>query len=167
MNLYMQLPRNVVMEIKNRYTKLSNSEVRYSITGGPSKTLVVLLQEPNSSKDVFDDLTINIVNQGFQVLSFDFKGKSQFNYLAEVDKDEMYAEQAAELISKFIPFEIERNINLIGNFSDGNVTEIVSNRLEHYTSLTMNMPSEISQVPSSSGLVSLLHNFQSSEEISA
>ncbi len=155
------------MEIKNRYTELSNIEVRYSITGGPSKTLVVLLQEPNSSKDVFDDLTINIVNQGFQVLSFDFKGKSQFNYLAEVDKDEMYAEQAAELISKFIPFEIERNINLIGNFSDGNVTEIVSNRLEHYTSLTMNMPSEISQVPSSSGLVSLLHNFQSSEEISA
>ena len=67
------------MEIKNRYTELSNIEVRYSITGGPSKTLVVLLQEPNSSKDVFDDLTINIVNQGFQVLSFDFKGKSQFN----------------------------------------------------------------------------------------
>ncbi len=167
MNLYMQLSRNIVMEIKNRYTELSNIEVRYSITGGPSKTLVVLLQEPNSSKDVFDDLTINIVNQGFQVLSFDFMGKSQFNYLAEVDKDEMYAEQAAELISKFIPFEIERNINLIGNFSDGNVTEIVSNRLEHYTSLTMNMPSEISQVPSSSGLVSLLHNFQSSEEISA
>lgn len=167
MNLYMQLSRNVVMEIKDRYTKLSNSEVRYSITGGPSKTLVVLLQEPNSSKDVFDDLTINIVNQGFQVLSFDFNGKSQFNYLAEVDKDEMYAEQAAELISKFIPFDIERNINLIGNFSEGNVTEIVSNRLEHYTSLTMNMPSEISQVPSSSGLVSLLHNFQSSEEISA
>ena len=167
MNLYMQLSRNVVMEIKDRYTKLSNSEVRYSITGGPSKTLVVLLQEPNSSKDVFDDLTISIVNQGFQVLSFDFNGKSQFNYLAEVDRDEMYAEQAAELISKFIPFEIERNINLIGNFSEGNVTEIVSNRLEHYTSLTMNMPSEISQVPSSSGLVSLLHNFQSSEEISA
>ena len=167
MNLYMQLSRNVVMEIKDRYTKLSNSEVRYSITGGPSKTLVVLLQEPNSSKDVFDDLTINIVNQGFQVLSFDFNGKSQFNYLAEVDRDEMYAEQAAELISKFIPFEIERNINLIGNFSEGNVTEIVSNRLEHYTSLTTNMPSEISQVPSSSGLVSLLHNFQSSEEISA
>ena len=167
MNLYMQLSRNDVMEIKDRYTELSNSEVRYSITGGPSKTLVVLLQEPNSSKDVFDDLTINIVNQGFQVLSFDFMGKSQFNYLAEVDKDEMYAEQTAELISKFIPFEIERNINLIGNFSDGNVTEIVSNRLEHYTSLTMNMPSEISQVPSSSGLVSLLHNFQSSEEISA
>ena len=163
----MQLSRNVVMEIKDRYTKLSNSEVRYSITGGPSKTLVVLLQEPNSSKDDFDDLTINIVNQGFQVLSFDFNGKSQFNYLAEVDRDEMYAEQAAELISKFIPFEIERNINLIGNFSEGNVTEIVSNRLEHYTSLTMNMPSEISQVPSSSGLVSLLHNFQSSEEISA
>ena len=95
------------MEIKNRYTELSNSEVRYSITGGPSKTLVVLLQEPNSSKDVFDDLTINVVNQGFQVLSFDFNGKSQFNYLAEVDRDEMYAEQAAELISKFIPFEIE------------------------------------------------------------
>ncbi len=167
MNLYMRLSRDVVMEIKDRYTELSNSEVRYSITGGPSKTLVVLLQEPNSSKDVFGDLTINIVNQGFQVLSFDFNGKSQFNYLAEVDKDEIYAEQAAELISKFIPFEIERNINLIGNFSDGNVTEIVSNRLEHYTSLTMNMPSEISQVPSSSGLVSLLHNFQPSEEISA
>ena len=167
MNLYMRLSRDVVMEIKDRYTELSNSEVRYSITGGPSKTLVVLLQEPNSSKDVFDDLTVNIVNQGFQVLSFDFNGKSQFNYLAEVDKDEIYAEQAAELISKFIPFEIERNINLIGNFSDGNVTEIVSNRLEHYTSLTMNMPSEISQVPSSSGLVSLLHNFQPSEEISA
>tara|TARA_A100001388_G_scaffold155015_1_gene115322 strand:- start:426 stop:917 length:492 start_codon:yes stop_codon:yes gene_type:complete len=163
----MRLSRDVVMEIKDRYTELSNSEVRYSITGGPSKTLVVLLQEPNSSKDVFGDLTINIVNQGFQVLSFDFNGKSQFNYLAEVDKDEIYAEQAAELISKFIPFEIERNINLIGNFSDGNVTEIVSNRLEHYTSLTMNMPSEISQVPSSSGLVSLLHNFQPSEEISA
>ena len=167
MNLYMQLSRNVIMEIKDRHTKLSNSEVRYSITGGPSKTLVVLLQEPNSSKDVFDDLTINIVNQGFQVLSFDFNGKSQFNYLAEVDRDELYAEQAAELVSKFIPFGIERNINLIGNFSDGNVTEIVSDRLEHYTSLTMNMPSEISQVPSSSGLVSLLHNFQSSEEISA
>lgn len=155
------------MEIKNRRTKLSNSEVKYSITGGPSKTLVVLLQEPNSSKDIFDDLTINIVNQGFQVLSFDFDGKSQFDYLAEVDRDELYAEQAAELVSKFIPFGIERNINLIGNFSDGNVTEIVSDRLEHYTSLTMNMPSEISQVPSSSGLVSLLHNFQSSEEISA
>ena len=155
------------MEIKNRRTKLSNSEVKYSITGGPSKTLVVLLQEPNSSKDIFDDLTINIVNQGFQVLSFDFDGKSQFNYLTEVDRDELYAEQAAELVSKFIPFGIERNINLIGNFSDGNVTEIVSDRLEHYTSLTMNMPSEISQVPSSSGLVSLLHNFQSSEEISA
>ena len=155
------------MEIKNRHTKLSNCEVRYSITGGPSKTLVVLLQEPNSSKDIFDDLTMNIVNQGFQVLSFDFNGKSQLNYLAEEDKDEMYAGQAAELISKFIPFEIERNINLIGNFSDGSVTEIVSDRLEHYTSLTMNMPSEISQVPSSSGLMSLLHNFQSSEEISA
>ena len=163
----MQLSRINYMEIKNRRTKLSNSEVKYSITGGPSKTLVVLLQEPNSSKDIFDDLTINIVNQGFQVLSFDFNGKSQFNYLAEVDRDELYAEQAAELISKFIPFGIERNINLIGNFSDGNVTEIVSDRLEHYTSLTMNMPSEISQVPSSSGLVSLLHNFQSSEEISA
>mgnify|MGYP002821555416 CR=1 FL=1 len=163
----MQLSRINYMEIKNRRTKLSNSEVKYSITGGPSKTLVVLLQEPNSSKDVFDDLTINIVNQGFQVLSFDFNGKSQFNYLTEVDRDELYAEQAAELVSKFIPFGIERNINLIGNFSDGNVTEIVSDRLEHYTSLTMNMPSEISQVPSSSGLVSLLHNFQSSEEISA
>ena len=49
----------------------------------------------------------------------------------------------------------------------GNVTEIVADRLEHYTSLTMNMPSEVSQVPSSSGLVSLLHNFQSSGEISA
>lgn len=163
----MQLSRINYMEIKNRRTKLSNSEVKYSITGGPSKTLVVLLQEPNSSKDIFDDLTINIVNQGFQVLSFDFDGKSQFNYLTEVDRDELYAEQAAELVSKFIPFGIERNINLIGNFSDGNVTEIVSDRLEHYTSLTMNMPSEISQVPSSSGLVSLLHNFQSSEEISA
>lgn len=163
----MQLSRINYMEIKNRRTKLSNSEVKYSITGGPSKTLVVLLQEPNSSKDIFDDLTINIVNQGFQVLSFDFDGKSQFNYLTEIDRDELYAEQAAELVSKFIPFGIERNINLIGNFSDGNVTEIVSDRLEHYTSLTMNMPSEISQVPSSSGLVSLLHNFQSSEEISA
>ena len=167
MNLYMQLSRNVNMEIKDRYTELSNSEVRYSITGGPSKTLVVLLQEPNSSKNVFDDLTMNIVNQGFQVLSFDFNGKNQFNYSSEEDKDDMYAEQAAELISKFIPFEIERNINLIGNFSDGNVTEIVADRLEHYTSLTMNMPSEVSQVPSSSGLVSLLHNFQSSGEISA
>ena len=163
----MQLSRNATMEIKERYTKLSNSEVRYSITGGPSKTLVVLLQEPNSSKDVFDDLTMNIVNQGFQVLSFDFNEKNQTNNFTGADKDEMYANQAAELISKFIPFEIERNINLIGNFSDGNVTEIVSNLLEHYTSLTMNMPSEISQVPSSSGLISLLHNFQSSEEISA
>ena len=125
------------------------------------------MQEPNSSKDVFDDLTMNIVNQGFQVLSFDYNEKNQSNNFTGADKDEMYADQAAELISKFIPFEIERNINLIGNFSDGNVTEIVADRLEHYTSLTMNMPSEVSQVPSSSGLVSLLHNFQSSGEISA
>jgi len=155
------------MEIKDRYANLSNGEVRYSITGGPSETLVVLLQEPNSSKDVFDDLTTNIVNQGFQVLSFDFNGKNQSGYLPNEGLEETYADQAAELITKFIPFEIERNINLIGNFSGGDITEMVADKLEHYTSLTMNTPTEISQVPSSSGLVTLLHGFQGSEEISA
>ena len=155
------------MEIKDRYAKLSNGEVRYSITGGPSETLVVLLQEPNSSKDIFDDLTMSIVNQGFQVLSFDLTENKTNSYTSVESLEKKYADQAAELITRFIPFEIERNINLIGNFSSGDITDRVSDKLEHYTSLTMNTPTEITQVPSSSGLITLLHGFQNHGQISA
>ena len=59
------------MEIVNRSIHLDLGNVRYSITG-ESSNLIVLMHGLTTSKDIFDELTEKLVNEGFQVLAFDF-----------------------------------------------------------------------------------------------
>ena len=62
------------MEIVDRFTKLENGKVRYSITGEASDNLVVLMHGLTTSKDIYNDMTFDLTSKGFQVLSFDFYG---------------------------------------------------------------------------------------------
>ena len=91
------------MKIIDRHAELENGRVRYSITGEASDNLVVLMHGLTTSKDIYDNLTQDLIKQGFQVLSFDFYGRGGSDYVPNVESEKIYVNQAIELIEKFLP----------------------------------------------------------------
>ena len=155
------------MEIVDRFTNLEHGKVRYSITGEASDNLVVLMHGLTTSKDIYNNLTQNLIEQGFQVLSFDFYGRGKSDYVPNVDSENLYVNQAMELIEKFIPTGAKRNINLIGYSAGGSIASMVADRLENCASLILIASTGVPQIPTSPVLISLLQTFESNGEISS
>lgn len=154
------------MEIIDRFTNLENGKVRYSITGEASDNLVVLMHGLTTSKDIYNNMTFDLINQGFQVLSFDFYGRGESDYVPDVNSENLYVDQTIELIEKFIPIGAKRNVNLIGYSAGGSIATMVADRLENCTSLILIASTGVAQLPTSPVLISLLHTFENDGEIS-
>ena len=92
----------MAVEIVDRFTNLEHGKVRYSITGEASDNLVVLMHGLTTSKDIYNNLTQDLIEQGFQVLSFDFYGRGKSDYVPNVESEELYVNQAIELIGETI-----------------------------------------------------------------
>ena len=154
------------MEIIDRFTNLENGKVRYSITGEASDNLVVLMHGLTTSKDIYNDMTFDLINQGFQVLSFDFYGRGESDYVPNVNSENLYVNQSIELIEKFIPADAKRNINLIGYSAGGSIASMVADKLDNCASLILIASTGVPQLPTSPVLISLLHTFENDEKIS-
>ena len=154
------------MEIVDRFTDLEHGKVRYSITGEASDNLVVLMHGLTTSKDIFNNLTQDLIEQDFQILSFDFYGRGKSDYVPNVESEELYVNQAIELIEKFIPTGAKRNINLVGYSAGGSIASMVADKLEDCASLILIASTGVPQLPTSPVLISLLHTFESDGEIS-
>jgi len=154
------------MEIIDRFTILEHGKVRYSITGEASDNLVVVMHGLTTSKDIYNNLTLDLIEQGFQVLSFDFYGRGKSDYVPGVDSENLYVNQTIELIEKFIPTGTKRNINLIGYSAGGSIATMVADRLENCTSLILIASTGVPQLPTSPVLISLLHTFENDGKIS-
>ena len=154
------------MEIVDRFTDLEHGKVRYSITGEASDNLVVLMHGLTTSKDIYNNLTQDLIEQDFQVLSFDFYGRGKSDYVPNVESEELYVNQAIELIEKFIPTGAKRNINLVGYSAGGSIASMVADKLEDCASLILIASTGVPQLPTSPVLISLLHTFESDGEIS-
>ena len=155
------------MEIVDRFTKLENGKVRYSITGEASDNLVVLMHGLTTSKDIYNDMTFDLTSKGFQVLSFDFYGRGESDYVPNVSSENLYVNQSIELIEKFIPAGAKRNINLIGYSAGGSIASMVADKLDNCASLILIASTGVPQLPTSPVLISLLHTFESDGEISS
>ena len=155
------------MEIIDRFTSLEKGKVRYSITGEASDSLVVLLHGLTTSKDIYNDLTLDIIKQGFQVLSFDFYGRGKSDYVPNVSSENLFVEQSLELIEKFMPTESKRDISLIGYSAGGSIAAMVADRLENCSSLILIASTGVPQLPTSPALISLLHTFENNDKISS
>tara|TARA_B100000700_G_C14932722_1_gene802741 strand:- start:396 stop:1256 length:861 start_codon:yes stop_codon:yes gene_type:complete len=155
------------MEIVDRFTYLEKGKVRYSITGEASDNLVVLMHGLTTSKDIYNDLTLDIIKQGFQVLSFDFYGRGKSDYVPNVSSESLYVEQSLELIEKFMPTESKRDISLIGYSAGGAIAAMVADKLENCSSLILIASTGVPQLPTSPVLISLLHTFENNNKISS
>ena len=155
------------MKIIDRHAELENGRVRYSITGEASDNLVVLMHGLTTSKDIYDNLTQDLIKQGFQVLSFDFYGRGGSDYVPNVESEKIYVNQAIELIEKFLPTGAKRNINLIGYSAGGSIASMVADKLENCASLILIASTGVPQLPTSPVLISLLQTFENNEEISS
>jgi len=155
------------VEIVDRFTKLENGKVRYSITGEASDNLVVLMHGLTTSKDIYNDMTFDLTSKGFQVLSFDFYGRGESDYVPNVSSENLYVNQSIELIEKFIPAGAKRNINLIGYSAGGSIASMVADKLDNCASLILIASTGVPQLPTSPVLISLLHTFESDGEISS
>ena len=155
------------MKIIDRHAELENGGVRYSITGEASDNLVVLMHGLTTSKDIYDNLTQDLIKQGFQVLSFDFYGRGGSDYVPNVESEKIYVNQAIELIEKFLPTGAKRNVNLIGYSAGGSIASMVADKLENCASLILIAPTGVPQLPTSPVLISLLQTFENNGEISS
>ena len=155
------------MKIIDRHAELENGGVRYSITGEASDNLVVLMHGLTTSKDIYDNLTQDLIKQGFQVLSFDFYGRGGSDYVPNVESEKIYVNQAIELIEKFLPTGAKRNINLIGYSAGGSIASMVADKLENCASLILIASTGVPQLPTSPVLISLLQTFENNGEISS
>ena len=155
------------MKIIDRRAELENGRVRYSITGEASDSLVVLMHGLTTSKDIYDNLTQDLIKEGFQVLSFDFYGRGGSDYVPNVESEKIYVNQAIELIEKFLPTGAKRNINLIGYSAGGSIASMVADRLENCASLILIASTGVPQLPTSPVLISLLQAFEGNGEISS
>ena len=155
------------MKIIDRHAELENGRVRYSITGEASDNLVVLMHGLTTSKDIYDNLTQDLIKQGFQVLSFDFYGRGGSDYVPNVESEKIYVNQAIELIEKFLPTGAKRNINLIGYSAGGSIASMVADKLENCASLILIASTGVPQLPTSPVLISLLQTFENNGEISS
>ena len=121
-----------------------------------------------TSKDIYNHLTQNLIKHGFQVLSFDFYGRGKSEYVPNVESENLYVNQAMELIEKFIPTGAKRNINLVGYSAGGSIASMVADRLEKIiASLILIASTGVPQIPTSPVLISLLQTFESNGEISS
>ena len=155
------------MKIIDRHAELENGRVRYSITGEASDNLVVLMHGLTTSKDIYDNLTQDLIKQGFQVLSFDFYGRGGSDYVPNVESEKIYVNQAIELIEKFLPTGAKRNVNLIGYSAGGSIASMVADKLENCASLILIASTGVPQLPTSPVLISLLQTFENNGEISS
>ena len=155
------------MEIIDRFITLEKGKVRYSITGEASDNLVVLLHGLTTSKDIYNDLTLDIVSHGFQVLSFDFYGRGGADYVPNVKSENVYVNQTIELIEKFTPINKETKVNLIGYSAGGSIAAMVADKLESCSCLILIASTGVPQMPTSPALISLLQSFENDEEISS
>ena len=155
------------MKIIDRHAELENGRVRYSITGEASDNLVVLMHGLTTSKDIYDNLTQDLIEQGFQVLSFDFYGRGGSDYVPNVESEKIYVNQAIELIEKFLPTGAKRNVNLIGYSAGGSIASMVADKLENCASLILIASTGVPQLPTSPVLISLLQTFENNGEISS
>ena len=155
------------MEIIDRFITLEKGKVQYSITGEASDNLVILLHGLTTSKDIYNDLTLDIVSHGFQVLSFDFYGRGGSDYVPNVKSENVYVDQTIELIEKFTPINKKRNVNLIGYSAGGSIAAMAADKLESCSSLILIASTGVPQMPTSPVLISLLQSFENNEEISS
>ena len=154
------------MEIIDRFTNLNLGRVRYSITGESSKNLVVLMHGLTTPKEVFDDLTQELVSKKFQVLAFDFYGRGLSDHIQPIESEKIYADQAIELIRKFIPFQSDRKIHLLGYSAGGVIASMVAVEIEeHVSSLILVASTGLPYSPSSPALFDMLEKVYSNGEI--
>ncbi len=154
------------MEIIDRLTHLRLGNVRYSITGNPTKDLVVLMHGLTTPKEVFDEITEKLVENHFQVLAFDFYGRGKSDCIQPISSENVYVEQSIELIEKFIPFEKERNLHLIGYSTGGPIAAMTAIQLNHkVNSLTLIASSGVPGEPSSPVLLNMLDIIHKNGEI--
>ena len=153
------------MEIVDRSIHLDLGNVRYSITG-ESSNLIVLMHGLTTSKDIFDELTEKLVNEGFQVLAFDFYGRGESDHIQPVESELIYAEQAVELIENFIPYGKKRKMHILGYSAGGAIASRVAAIMGQYaSSLTLIASSGIPSVPKSEILIKTLENIYRNDEI--
>ena len=153
------------MEIVNRSIHLDLGNVRYSITG-ESSNLIVLMHGLTTSKDIFDELTEKLVNEGFQVLAFDFYGRGESDHIQPVESELIYAEQAVELIENFIPYGKKRKMHILGYSAGGAIASRVAAIMGQYaSSLTLIASSGIPSIPRSETLVKTLEKVYRNDEI--
>ena len=154
------------MEIKDRFTHLRLGNVRYSITGNPNKDLVVLMHGLTTPKEVFDEITEKLVGSQFQVLAFDFYGRGKSDCIQPIPSENVYVEQGIELIEKFIPFQNERNLHLIGYSTGGPIAAMTATQLNHkVNSLTLIASAGVPGGPSSPALLNMLEIIHKNGEI--
>ena len=154
------------MEIIDRLTHLRLGNVRYSITGNPTKDLVVLMHGLTTPKEVFDEITEKLVENHFQVLAFDFYGRGKSDCIQPISSENVYVEQSIELIEKFIPFEKERNLHLIGYSTGGPIAAMTAIQLNHkVNSLTLIASSGVPGEPASPVLLNMLDIIHKNGEI--
>tara|TARA_Y100001934_G_scaffold131917_1_gene159986 strand:+ start:641 stop:1504 length:864 start_codon:yes stop_codon:yes gene_type:complete len=154
------------VEIIDRLTHLRLGNVRYSITGNPTKDLVVLMHGLTTPKEVFDEITEKLVENHFQVLAFDFYGRGKSDCIQPISSENVYVEQSIELIEKFIPFEKERNLHLIGYSTGGPIAAMTAIQLNHkVNSLTLIASSGVPGEPSSPVLLNMLDIIHKNGEI--
>ena len=154
------------MEIIDRFTHLRLGNVRYSITGDASRDLIVLMHGLTTSKEVFDEMTEKLVNNNFQVLAFDFYGRGMSDCIQPIVSETVYAEQSLELIEKFIPFQNQRNLHLIGYSAGGPIAAMTAISMEHkLNSLTLIASSGMPGEPSAPVLLDMLKLTHNNGEI--
>ena len=119
-----------------------------------------------TSKDIFDELTEKLVNEGFQVLAFDFYGRGQSDHIQPVESELIYAEQAVELIENFIPYGKKRKIHILGYSAGGAIASRVAAIMGSYaSSLTLIASSGIPSIPKSEILIKTLEKIYRNDEI--
>ena len=154
------------MEIIDRFTSLKLGRVRYSLTGDSSRNLVVLMHGLTTPKEVFDDLTEVLVSKEFQVLAFDFYGRGLSDHIQPIESEKVYVDQTIELIEKFVPFQSDRNIHLLGYSAGGSIASMVAVEIENLvSSLTLVASTGLPYSPTSPALFDMLETVYSNGEI--
>ena len=154
------------MEIIDRFASLKLGRVRYSLTGKVSRNLVVLMHGLTTPKEIFDDLTEVLVSKKFQVLAFDFYGRGLSDHIQPIESEKVYVDQAIELLEKFIPFQSDRNLHLLGYSAGGSIASMVAVEIENLiSSLTLVASTGLPYSPTSPALFNMLETVYSNGEI--
>jgi len=117
-------------------------------------------------KEVFDDLTEELVSKKFQVLAFDFYGRGLSDHIQPIESEKVYVDQTIELLQKFIPYQSDRNIHLLGYSAGGAIASMVAVEIENLvSSLTLVASTGLPYSPSSPALFGMLEAVYNNGEI--